>query len=232
MVVPLRTSPPASAPQAPRLMYLIPLPTPMLCLPAPSLRTDGGASAHDGALCQPHPVRWLLGLCPLPRLLHVSVCLGWAGCGLPRVVSSRPSRPPPQTMPPPVAPASSPCLRTCPPGTRLPPRLLCEKEDPCHVSWPAPACLVCPTAPSEHEAPCPAPTRSKNEGRWPIPPLASRPYDVTFIGKLEYEAKAEVSGVTLHRQAAVKALSSFRDKWGHQYKVYVPQVGVPQLCRT
>jgi hypothetical protein len=25
------------------------------------------------------------------------------------------------------------------------------------------------------------------------------------------------------RQAAVKALSAFRDKWGHQYKVYVPQ---------
>lgn len=43
--------------------------------------------------------------------------------------------------------------------------------------------------------------RSKNENRWPIPPLASRPYDVTFIGKLEYEAKAEVSGVTLHRRA-------------------------------
>ncbi|PRW50908.1 hypothetical protein C2E21_5522 [Chlorella sorokiniana] len=64
---------------------------------------------------------------------------------------------------------------------------------------------------------------TKNEKRWPIPPLASRPYDVTFIGKLEYEAKAEVSGVTLHRQAAVKALSAFRDKWGHQYKVYVPQ---------
>ncbi|PSC76930.1 hypothetical protein C2E20_0555 [Micractinium conductrix] len=64
---------------------------------------------------------------------------------------------------------------------------------------------------------------TKNHNRWPIPPLAERPYDVTFIGKLEYEAKAEVSGVTTHRQAAVKALSAFRDKWGHQYKVYVPQ---------
>ena len=45
---------------------------------------------------------------------------------------------------------------------------------------------------------CPLP-RSKNHARWPIPPLSERPYDVTFIGKLEYEAKAEVSGVTLHR---------------------------------
>ena len=32
-----------------------------------------------------------------------------------------------------------------------------------------------------------------------MPPLAERPYDVTFIGKLEYEAKAAVSGVTAHR---------------------------------
>lgn len=64
---------------------------------------------------------------------------------------------------------------------------------------------------------------TKNHNRWPIPPLSERPYDVTFIGKLEYEAKAEVSGVTLHRQAAVRALSAFRDKWGHKYKVYVPQ---------
>ncbi|KAL4444179.1 hypothetical protein ABPG75_011916 [Micractinium tetrahymenae] len=64
---------------------------------------------------------------------------------------------------------------------------------------------------------------TKNHNRWPIPPLNERPYDVTFIGKLEYEAKAEVSGVTIHRQAAVKALSAFRDKWGHKYKVYVPQ---------
>lgn len=48
--------------------------------------------------------------------------------------------------------------------------------------------------------PLPAPSlRSKNHNRWPIPPLAERPYDVTFIGKLEYEAKAEVSGVTTHR---------------------------------
>ena len=126
--------------------------------------------------------------------------------------------------------------------------------------------------------------RSKNHNRWPVPPLAERPYDLTFIGKLEYEAKAEVwrqcgcgcacagvrvreqaanaqagrrhgtvllsgrrrpsssprgsrerrarrhplpapplpcqvSGVTLHRQAAVKALKAFRDKWGHKYKV-------------
>lgn len=45
-------------------------------------------------------------------------------------------------------------------------------------------------------------TRSKNHARWPIPPLSERPYDVTFIGKLEYEAKAEVSGVTLHRRAS------------------------------
>lgn len=47
--------------------------------------------------------------------------------------------------------------------------------------------------------PPPTCTRSKNHNRWPIPPLSERPYDVTFIGKLEYEAKAEVSGVTLHR---------------------------------
>jgi hypothetical protein len=42
---------------------------------------------------------------------------------------------------------------------------------------------------------------SKNHNRWPIPPLSERPYDVTFIGKLEYEAKAQVSGVTAHRWA-------------------------------
>lgn len=64
---------------------------------------------------------------------------------------------------------------------------------------------------------------TKNHNRWPIPPLSERPYDVTFIGKLEYEAKTAVSGVTAHRMAAVKALSAFRDKSGHQYKVYVPQ---------
>lgn len=64
---------------------------------------------------------------------------------------------------------------------------------------------------------------TKDHNRWPMPPLSKRPYDVTFIGKLEYEAKAEVSGVTAHRMAAVKALSAFRDKWGQQYKVYVPQ---------
>jgi hypothetical protein len=40
---------------------------------------------------------------------------------------------------------------------------------------------------------------SKDHNRWPMPPLSKRPYDVTFIGKLEYEAKAEVSGVTAHR---------------------------------
>lgn len=45
----------------------------------------------------------------------------------------------------------------------------------------------------------------------------------------------------LCRQAAVRALSAFRDKWGHQYKMYVPQVrpihlpvspgvGSPSIC--
>lgn len=99
------------------------------------------------------------------------------------------------------------------------PRVMVRSGLPC-----LPHCTIHTRRPALHP-------RSKNEGRWPIPPLASRPYDVTFIGKLEYEAKAEVSGVTLHRQAAVKALSAFRDKWGHQYKVYVPQVGAPQLGR-
>lgn len=39
--------------------------------PPPLPPPDGGAAAHDSALLQLHPVRRLLGLCPLPRLLHV-----------------------------------------------------------------------------------------------------------------------------------------------------------------
>lgn len=68
-----------------------------------------------------------------------------------------------------------------------------------------------------HQLPSSVPSstpRSKNENRWPIPPLASRPYDVTFIGKLEYEAKAEVSGVTLHRCAWVYWAGEGLNHWG------------------
>ena len=50
-------------------------------------------------------------------------------------------------------------------------------------------------------------------------PLAGHTWDVAFLGKTEYEAKAAISGVTAHRQAAVKALLALRDKWGGQYKV-------------
>ena len=66
----------------------------------------------------------------------------------------------------------------------------------CRFFWSG--CLSIISAPTPPAVPCCIP-RSKEHKSWPMPPLRQRKYDVTFIGRLEYEAKDAVSGVTAHR---------------------------------
>ena len=59
--------------------------------------------------------------------------------------------------------------------------------------------LISIPRPPPRSLPLPVLRCSKDHKRWPIPALQDRQYDVTFIGKLQYEAKDAVSGVTAHR---------------------------------